>query len=133
MPAGAHTIMPIHTRRWNDPSEPDDGERILICRYRPRALPKSKETWDTWLKDLGPSKELHAAVWGKGREPLSWSAYRAAYKREMLAQRELIRKLARRVAQGETITLLCSSACDREDRCHRSVLKSMIEAEAAKL
>ena len=27
---------------------------------------------------------------------------------------------------GETITLLCSSACTRESRCHRSVLKQLI-------
>ena len=32
--------MPIRTRRWCDPAEPDDGLRILICRYRPRALKK---------------------------------------------------------------------------------------------
>ena len=29
--------MPIRTRRWNDPPEPGEGLRILVCRYRPRA------------------------------------------------------------------------------------------------
>src|SRR3954462_847687 len=24
--------MPIRTRRWNDPREPDDGFRLLVCR-----------------------------------------------------------------------------------------------------
>lgn len=47
----------IKTKRWDDPREDDDGFRLLICRYRPRALPKKKETWDLWWSQLGPSKE----------------------------------------------------------------------------
>jgi hypothetical protein len=38
--------------------------------------------------------------------------------------------LARRSQAGETITLLCSSACTRESRCHRSLLKELIDAAA---
>jgi len=34
-----------------------------------------------------------------------------------------IAELAARVSAGETITLLCSSQCAREARCHRSILK----------
>jgi hypothetical protein len=47
----------------------------------------------------------------------------------MLAQRHKIKALADRVRAGETITLLCSSQCTREDRCHRSLLKGLIEAQ----
>ena len=49
--------MPIRTKRWDDPKEPADGFRLLVCRYRPRGLPKDAETWDAWNADLGPSKE----------------------------------------------------------------------------
>ena len=38
--------MPIKTKRWCDPRKKSDGWRILICRYRPRALKKEDETWD---------------------------------------------------------------------------------------
>lgn len=122
--------MPVKTKRWDDPKEPDDGHRLLICRYRPRALPKEAETWDAWQPNLGPSKELLADFHGKGRLPTSWSEYRTRYLREMLAQKPAITELARRVAAGETITLLCSSACVRENRCHRSLLRELIEREA---
>src|SRR5438552_695758 len=108
--------MPIRTKRWNDPKEPDDGYRVLVCRYRPRGLPKGDETWDVWTANLAPSKELHAAYYGKHREALSWPSYRAMYLREMLKQREAIVKIAERVKHGETVTLLCSSACVRESR-----------------
>jgi uncharacterized protein YeaO (DUF488 family) len=127
-------IHEIHTRQWNGPTESDDGQRILICRYRPRGVSKADETWDQWLPQLGPSKELHAAYYGKGgKMPATWSAYQSRYLTEMRAQKETIQELAQRVFDGEQITLLCSSACTRESRCHRSLLKSLIERQVEAL
>jgi len=37
-------IVPVRTKRWHDPAEKDDGLRLLICRIRPRGVPKAKET-----------------------------------------------------------------------------------------
>ena len=124
--------MPIKTTRWNDPAEPDDGVRLLVTRYRPRGLAKADEVWDAWEPDLGPSVELHAAAYGKSETNISvpWPVYRTRYLTEMRRpkSKELIADLARRVQSGETITLLCSSACTRESRCHRSLLKELIDA-----
>jgi uncharacterized protein YeaO (DUF488 family) len=120
--------MPVRTKRWNDPKEPDDGLRILITRYRPRGLPKAEETWDQWRPNLGPSKELLAAFQGKGRTKLPWSSYRTQCLIEMRSQKEAIDELVRRVAAGETITLLCSSSCVDERRCHRKLLRELIES-----
>jgi uncharacterized protein YeaO (DUF488 family) len=119
--------MPIKTKRWNDNREPDDGFRLLICRYRPRALKKEEETWDKWEKDLGPSKELHADFYGKHGPPIGWEEYRRRYLQEVKVQNEKISELARRSAAGETITLLCSSACIDPEHCHRTLLKNLIE------
>jgi len=120
--------MPIRTRRWNDPPEPDDGFRLLICRYRPRGVAKSAETWEAWEPNLGPSQALHAAMYAEDSSTLPWATYRRRYLDEMKAQQPLIAELAKRVAAGETITLLCSSACTRDSRCHRSLLRELIEA-----
>ena len=100
---------------------------MLICRYRPRGVRKEDETWDEWLAQLGPSRELHAAFWGKHGPPIGWTEYRRRYLAEMRAQKESIAALARRAAAGETITLLCSSACVDPERCHRTLLKGLIE------
>ena len=125
--------MPLRTKRWDDPIDDDDGHRLLVTRYRPRGLPKSDETWHAWDKDLGPSVELHAAAYGKGdRLTLGWDTYRQRYLKEMLNQKPKIKALADRVRAGETITLLCSTQCTREDRCHRSLLKSLIERQLEK-
>ena len=119
--------MPIRTRRWNDRRLPGDGLRLLVCRYRPRGLRKDEETWDQWDSDLGPSRELHAAAYGKSGPPISWEEYRKRYLAEIKGQREKIEDLAARVRAGATITLLCSSSCADEERCHRSLLRDLIE------
>jgi uncharacterized protein YeaO (DUF488 family) len=122
----------IKTKRWCDPVEADDGFRLLVCRYRPRALPKKKENWTLWRADLGPTKELHAAFYGKTSEgPISWEEYRRRYLEEMKEQAEEIDFLAEMVAGGKTLTLLCSSACTDEAHCHRSLLKDLIEQRLA--
>jgi uncharacterized protein YeaO (DUF488 family) len=124
--------MPVRMRRWNDRRLPGDGLRLLICRYRPRGVRKTEETWDEWDPDLGPSRELHADVYGKSGPPISWAEYRRRYLAEIKGQRERIAGLASRVRAGETITLLCSSACVDDDRCHRSLLRELIEGAVAR-
>jgi uncharacterized protein YeaO (DUF488 family) len=119
--------MPLKTKRWNDPAAPDDGYRLLICRYRPRGVRKKDETWDGWCSELAPSKQLHADFYGKNGPPIDWEEYRVRYLREMEAQVELIEELADLIAEGKTLTLLCSSACTDGNHCHRSLLKQLIE------
>lgn len=128
--------MPIRTRRWNDPAEEGDGFRLLVTRYRPRGVAKADETWDASQLELGPSKTLHAAAYGKhGITEIPWETYRVSYLREMRGaeQVRLIGELAKRVAEAETITLLCSAACVRAARCHRSLLKELIERQAERI
>src|SRR4051812_37066188 len=120
--------MPIKTKRWNDPTDPDDGFRLLITRYRPRGVSKSAETWDAWQPRFGPSRELLAQFKTKDGSPIQWAQYRKRYLMEQKRDNsEGIEELAQRVKSGETITLLCSSSCTRESRCHRSLLRELIE------
>jgi uncharacterized protein YeaO (DUF488 family) len=125
----------IKTKKWDDPHAAGDGFRLLICRYRPRALPKSQETWDLWWAHLGPSPELHAAFYGKHGPPIGWEEYERRYREEMQGkeQQDSIIILAEKADAGKTITLLCSSACDDPDRCHRTLLKELIERRMAEL
>jgi uncharacterized protein YeaO (DUF488 family) len=120
----------IKTKRWNDPVEPDDGYRLLVCRFRPRGVKRDAETWDAWLPQLGPSPELHAAVYGKSGPPISWEEYARRYVAEMASAGFWIAGFAERVARGEPLTLLCSSACVDPARCHRTLLAALIQNEA---
>jgi uncharacterized protein YeaO (DUF488 family) len=121
--------MPLHTKRWNDPAGADDGYRLLICRLRPRGVAKATQPWDDWWPELGPSRELLDAFHGKGGvAPLPWDQYAKRYLEEMQAPAAIwrIRALARRLAEGETLTLLCSSACVDPARCHRTLLAASL-------
>lgn len=120
--------MPVVTRRWNDPAPNPESFRLLVTRYRPRGVSKAAETWDEWWPELGPSRELHADFWGKsGHPPIDLAAYEQRFLEEMRRQTFRLRALVSRHRDGETLALLCSSACVDERRCHRSILKRLIE------
>lgn len=120
----------VRTRRWNDPAEPGDGLRVLVTRFRPRGVRREDETWDAWWPELAPSKELHAAAYGKGQPAISFASYRARLLAELADDpgRFALRALAEQVAAGQSVTLLCSSACTDEARCHRSILRELLVA-----
>lgn len=122
--------MPIRTKRWNDPTDADDGFRLLVCRIRPRGVAKAGEPWDEWWPDLGPSRGLLDDFHGKTGPAIGWEAYVPRYLDEMRGAAQLwrIRDLARRVAAGDTVTLLCSSACTDPAHCHRTLLARLITA-----
>jgi uncharacterized protein YeaO (DUF488 family) len=124
---GDNGSMPILTKRWCDPKGTKDGRRVLVCRYRPRGVRKEDETWDEWIQDLGPSRLLHGDIYGKNGPPIAWAEFRRRYLAEMKEQRERIEGLAALASKGRTFTLLCSSACTDESRCHRTLLKGLIE------
>jgi len=126
--------VPIRTKRWNDPVEASDGFRLLICRIRPRGVAKAGEPWDEWWPDLGPSRGLLDDFHGKRGAPIPWDAYVPRYLDEMRGAAQLwrIRDLARRSADGATVTLLCSSACTDPARCHRTLLANLVTAAAAR-
>jgi uncharacterized protein YeaO (DUF488 family) len=122
--------MPIKTKRWIDPPEASDGFRLLVCRLRPRGVAKAKQPWDAWWPELGPSRALLDDFHGKGPsgEQVAWPEYERRYIHEMREPGAVwrMRDLAQRAAAGETITLLCSSACRDPARCHRTVLARLL-------
>lgn len=122
--------VPVRTKRWNDPREPEDGYRLLVCRYRPRGVARKDETWDAWCKALGPSEELHAAAYGKTGAALALAEYERRFVEEMKRQRYWIEGFAAHLRRGDTITLLCSSACVDAARCHRTIVKRLLEEAA---
>src|SRR5947207_924498 len=94
--------MPVRMRRWNDLRLPGDGLRLLVCRYRPRGVRKTDETWDEWDADLGPSRALHAAAYGKSGAPSSWEEYKTRLPGESASRGVRRAALAARGGEAET-------------------------------
>lgn len=114
----------LKTKRVYDPAQAEDGFRLLVMRRWPRGI--RKDHVSAWERDLGPSNELLDAYL---REKVSWPRFAQHYRAEMSAQESLLAELAKRAA-SETVTLLCG--CRDEDRCHRKVLKELLEQRRAR-
>jgi uncharacterized protein YeaO (DUF488 family) len=84
------------------------------------------------MPELGPSPALHGDAYGKQGPPIAWEEYTTRYLEEMKRPVFWLRALADRVREGETVTLLCSSACTDEARCHRTLLAELLERSLAR-
>jgi uncharacterized protein YeaO (DUF488 family) len=114
-----------------------DGLRILVTRFRGRALPVSR--YDVWMANLGPSENLlREAQAGK----IGWGEFRRCYSKELFEGDVIDRKnktiknhgqkftlrLLQKLAKQGTVTLLCHCAED-ELHCHRLLLKRILEGK----
>lgn len=117
--------MPVYTKRIYDPPSPRDGTRILVMRLYPRGIRRA--SFHEWRKELGTALPLIRA-WKAKR--ITWPKLARRFKAQMAADPEAaasVQELSRR-ARTERMTLLCG--CEDETRCHRSLLKAMIERAA---
>ena len=109
----------VRIKRVYDPPGAEDGHRLLIMRKWPRGV--RREAVDAWDKELGPSLALLA---GFRQGAVPWPEYVRRYTAEMRRKPAGLRAVADR-ARTETVTLLCG--CAEEARCHRSLLKRLVE------
>lgn len=109
----------IKTKSVYEAAGPDDGFRLVVMRRWPRGIAKGQV--DGGDKELGPSLAL-LEEWRRGG--LAWEEFVRRYREEMASKAPAIGKLAQR-AQKEDITLLCG--CRDETRCHRTLLKQLVE------
>ena len=116
--------MPLKTKRIYEPPEPSDGHRLLVMHYWPRGIRKALV--DEWQRALAPSRDLLGDLRSGA---IDSPEYRRRYTLEMASQPasaaaiEAVRERAAR----ETVTLMCW--CHDEDRCHRTLLRDIINAE----
>jgi uncharacterized protein YeaO (DUF488 family) len=115
----------IKLKRIYEPPEPEDGYRVLSSRYWPRGVPKTAV--DEYSIKTSPSRELLREYKHEG---LAWEDYVPRYLEEMNSEtaQSAIRHLAS-IAERGNLTLMC--LCEDEQRCHRSLLRSLVRAAEA--
>ncbi len=94
--------MAIQLKRAYDPSEPEDGYRVLVDRLWPRGISKEDAAIDHWLKEIAPSDDLRKWF---GHDQEKWGAFRARYRGELEGKDEAIAFLREKAGEG-TLTLI---------------------------
>jgi uncharacterized protein YeaO (DUF488 family) len=124
----------IRIVRLGSPRVRGEGPRIGTVRRPPRGVPKaehaSRNFYDVWLPELAPSEALVAKGLAAATDR-EWAAFVKRYRAEMKkpAPARLLELLA---TMSKTTDFSVGCYCENEDRCHRSVLRELLDEHGAK-
>ena len=121
--------------RLGSPRAPGEGLRIGTVRRPPRGVPKSdfatRDFYDVWLPNLAPSEALLKAGQA-ARDERAWKTFVRRYRQEM-SKPEAVRVLDLLAALSRTADFSVGCYCVIEARCHRSVLRLLLQERNATL
>jgi uncharacterized protein YeaO (DUF488 family) len=127
--------MAVRIVRLGTARSKEEGLRIGTVRRPPRGVPKSeyaKQNWyDVWLPNLAPTSELMKM----GRTVESdkqWGVFVRRYRTEM-ADPEKSRVLDLLAALSRATNFSVGCYCEKEARCHRSILRELLAEKGAVL
>jgi uncharacterized protein YeaO (DUF488 family) len=125
--------MAIRIVRLGTDRHKNEGTRIGTVRRPPRGVPKDRfasENWyDVWFPVLAPSTATIKLA-QSATTPAAWAAFVKKYKAEMGAP-EAKHSLDLLATLSHTANLSVGCYCANEARCHRSVLRELLEARGA--
>ena len=128
--------MSVRVVRLGTPRVPGEGLRLGTVRRPPRGVKKADfarlDYYDLWLPLLSPSQAVVTRAMSQQWTEARWRKFVRDYRREMSqpAALQLLGLLAR-LSHGADFSVGCY--CEHEDRCHRSVLKKLLEEHGAKI
>jgi len=127
--------MSVRIVRLGSARSKGEGLRIGTVRRPPRGVPKSEfssENWyDVWLPELSPS-EATVKLGQKAGTDAEWKAFARRYEKEM-ASPSASRVLELLAALSRTADFAVGCYCEDESRCHRSVLRRLLQDRGAQL
>jgi uncharacterized protein YeaO (DUF488 family) len=122
--------MAVRIVRLGNPRLKSEGLRIGTVRRPPRGVPKSdyarRHFFDVWFPNLAPSESLLRSRQGE----VSWKAFRRRFLKEMKAP-DAQRCLDLLAALSHQTDFSVGCYCEDESRCHRSILRALLEARGA--
>jgi uncharacterized protein YeaO (DUF488 family) len=127
--------MSIRVVRLGSPRMPGEGLRLGTVRRPPRGVPRtehaSRNFYDVWLPELAPSEELVKEAL-RARTDREWQAFVRRYRAEM-KRPPAARILDLLAALSHHAAFSVGCYCADEARCHRSVLKALLEEHGARI
>ena len=137
--------MAIRIVQLGSPRSADEGLRIGTVRRPPRGVPKadfaSRNYYDVWYPELSPEPELMATAQaavklleaGDAAEgAMQWKAFDKQF-RKQLAEAPAARTLDLLAALSHSSAFSVGCYCDDEARCHRSILRDLLQARGAEV
>ena len=126
--------MPIAVLQLGSPRQPNEGLRLGTVRRPPRGVPKAQfamlDFYDVWLPTLAPSLKL-VAVGRRSQDQRSWKTFARKFRAEM-KKPDAARVLDLLAAFSRQTSFSLGCYCEKEERCHRSVLKKLLAERGAK-
>ncbi|HTT41295.1 MAG TPA: DUF488 family protein [Burkholderiales bacterium] len=125
--------MTVRVVRLGTERVPGEGLRIGTVRRPPRGVPKgqfaSQNWYDVWFPNLAPSVET-IKIAQNAKTDKDWLAFAKRYRAEM-ATPENARSLDLLSALSHRTNFSVGCYCEDEARCHRSVLRALLEERGA--
>jgi len=127
--------MSVRVVRLGTPRVRGEGTRIGTVRRPPRGVPKSefaaRNWYDVWFPNLAPSVET-MNLGQQVTTPAQWAAFTRKYRAEM-AEPDARHALELLAALSHTASFSVGCYCEREDRCHRSILRQLLVENGAEV
>lgn len=121
--------------RLGSPRVQGEGLRIGTVRRPPRGVPKSEYArqnfYDIWYPNLAPSVATMKLGLGAQTQK-EHAAFVRAFRSEM-AKPENARTLDLLAALSHSASFAIGCYCEDESRCHRAVLRALLEVRGARL
>ena len=132
--------MTIRIVRLGTPRAADEGTRIGTVRRPPRGVPKERfaqdDWYDVWYPNLSPSPEHMKLALSTHSEPdaakasKDWALFTRLFRKEMAAP-DAARSLDVLAALSHGANFSVGCYCEDESRCHRSVLRALLQERGA--
>jgi uncharacterized protein YeaO (DUF488 family) len=128
--------MPIRIVRLGSPRSVGEGLRLGTVRRPPRGVPRSqlasRNFYDVWVPEAAPSEALLKSGRPAGDDEARWKTFVRRYRSEM-KRPEASRLLDLLAALSHRTNIAVGCYCADESRCHRSVLRALLEERGAAL
>ena len=125
--------MALRIIRLGSPRVKDEGLRIGTVRRPPRGVRKEdyakRDIYDVWFPNLAPSEALLKTV----KPPIDAAAWRSFSRRFMAEMKQpgARRDLDLLAALSHRANFAIGCYCEDETRCHRSILRKLLETRGA--
>ncbi len=125
--------MTVRIVRLGSPRGKAEGLRIGTVRRPPRGVPKrefgSRDFYDVWLPNLAPSEQLLKRA-HHAEDERAWRSFARSFRTEMKrAEAGRVLDLLAALSRDTDFSIGCY--CVDEARCHRSILRALLEERGA--